>query len=1217
MVERPEDTNLDTLLSANLYDQDPQYANYRRQHGIQLASNDLPNEVTKVAQGTMLIPPQSPPRPPIAPPPSTSSKAAVDAMQSQPPPTAPQPAPATAQLPALVVPPYTGNKLVDDLMKDSPAPATPNGDMMDVDGSDSRGRGTSGTPGPSYASAEDRLKRRSMSLKDRTVLKSMTKANDAGDTPANGVSTKPKLQKSRSPNSKQRPSSPTKSSVPEEIRGYQLAGWRSLVYKKPVSSFLQTAPKVLSTKDWQVAREEQKHFKLLSRIEVLEKEGTWAFKQRVPHQPPPRHKSHHDLLLDEMKWLGQDFREERKWKIAMCFKLARWVLEWHAAEDKSTVCVDRRQHERSAAEMMDLDFLAPQDSLPRRSLSLPKDTDNAMETSEDDAMATVKTESDSTKAPEIDVPEASTEEERAWKGRDTEPRVGVDPSSIMPPALSILTSRSRKTESPALVVDPESLVYIVTSSFHLSSPPEVPSMPVFPKPPPVVIKQEVPPPAAESTTLDQPSVAPTSITPSSQPSVVTQPPPVVASTAPVLPIVPLPPTINITQATPPLALSQSPALQPLAPSATPPQQPQAPVIAPLPIPKIMLPAPDTPYQPFDTADLYYDPMPYHRIIPVSNLMSTKFIVKDNHRYDKYGRLQPEDVLDIDEEVATALPSNERYNAALFTSPLFIGRRIKDDKGFEPQPSAHQNDPSRVVVPWTTEEEDMLLTLVAQYPSNWDLVADTLASCRLGPPQAIRTAHDCFIRWGRAIKEQKANAAVAANEAAAASDASTPIMSPSTPFPMANGGASTHVNKKQKLESQHSKSLRRDEQKRIKRHSAVFDLIRQYAEQREANKPPPARPPKQINMTAHDTHQQSQLQAGVNLDSSPLTPVQLGMLKERRDKEIRSSHEQMRMMGRPPGMGAPMGYGPAYPNYRIARPAVPLGNGQIPLRPPGQPMQQGMPQQGGTVTATPLPTNVTPVLQQSGILGLVGGMPRPQLSQADLGRLLMAQQQRQQAVQQAQQQQQLRPPFQQQLTPQQMQQIIEQQQAFAALPAAQRQLLINRQQAAAAAGGVGVGNGVVRPQGQAPPNPEYLQALGRGAVGTVGPGGLPSLQFTPELLQQLNLQRAQVQQHQQQQQVGTPSSTNAPQTPGPMSPNGNVAASPRMGTAGASTPAAASSPVIEMMEDVIPGGATNDNSVENSNQIVDESETSPPHRETRATRAAAAGTTPGRSSRKRK
>lgn len=37
-----------------------------------------------------------------------------------------------------------------------------------------------------------------------------------------------------------------------------------------------------------------------------------------------------------------DFKEERKWKVAMAYTISRAVMDWHWAEDKSTVCVKTR-----------------------------------------------------------------------------------------------------------------------------------------------------------------------------------------------------------------------------------------------------------------------------------------------------------------------------------------------------------------------------------------------------------------------------------------------------------------------------------------------------------------------------------------------------------------------------------------------------------------------------------------------------------------------------------------------------------------------------------------------------------------------------------------------------------------------------------------------------------------------------------------------------------
>lgn len=40
-----------------------------------------------------------------------------------------------------------------------------------------------------------------------------------------------------------------------------------------------------------------------------------------------------------------DFKQERKWKIAMAYTLSRAVMQWHEADDKSTVCVKVKKEE--------------------------------------------------------------------------------------------------------------------------------------------------------------------------------------------------------------------------------------------------------------------------------------------------------------------------------------------------------------------------------------------------------------------------------------------------------------------------------------------------------------------------------------------------------------------------------------------------------------------------------------------------------------------------------------------------------------------------------------------------------------------------------------------------------------------------------------------------------------------------------------------------------
>lgn len=77
--------------------------------------------------------------------------------------------------------------------------------------------------------------------------------------------------------------------------------------------------------------------RILGRIQELQSQGLWSLCQPRAVPEPPRRKAHWDYLLEEMKWLREDFREERKWKIAVAKQVAGWVLEWHHATPEQRV----------------------------------------------------------------------------------------------------------------------------------------------------------------------------------------------------------------------------------------------------------------------------------------------------------------------------------------------------------------------------------------------------------------------------------------------------------------------------------------------------------------------------------------------------------------------------------------------------------------------------------------------------------------------------------------------------------------------------------------------------------------------------------------------------------------------------------------------------------------------------------------------------------------
>ncbi|XP_054029265.1 E1A-binding protein p400-like [Dryobates pubescens] len=65
---------------------------------------------------------------------------------------------------------------------------------------------------------------------------------------------------------------------------------------------------------------QQQENEILQRISALRREGLWSLKRLPKLQEAPRHKSHHDYLLEEMQWMATDFVQERRWKMVVDLK---------------------------------------------------------------------------------------------------------------------------------------------------------------------------------------------------------------------------------------------------------------------------------------------------------------------------------------------------------------------------------------------------------------------------------------------------------------------------------------------------------------------------------------------------------------------------------------------------------------------------------------------------------------------------------------------------------------------------------------------------------------------------------------------------------------------------------------------------------------------------------------------------------------------------------
>lgn len=98
-----------------------------------------------------------------------------------------------------------------------------------------------------------------------------------------------------------------------------------------IDKLLFQANKTVATTDANLALRDIQACKILRRIYQLQHQDKWSLRQPKRCPEPTRPSSHWDTLLHEVKWMRTDFREERKWKMAVAKNLAYACAEWHEA----------------------------------------------------------------------------------------------------------------------------------------------------------------------------------------------------------------------------------------------------------------------------------------------------------------------------------------------------------------------------------------------------------------------------------------------------------------------------------------------------------------------------------------------------------------------------------------------------------------------------------------------------------------------------------------------------------------------------------------------------------------------------------------------------------------------------------------------------------------------------------------------------------------------
>jgi chromatin modification-related protein VID21 len=123
-----------------------------------------------------------------------------------------------------------------------------------------------------------------------------------------------------------------------EEQDYLFTLFLNRAYAPPRGSHLNTlltaAHKTLSTSNHLLEYQEQMDCRTLRRIYALQNANRWPLRQMKRSMEPPRQGTHWDVLLDHMKWMRTDFREERKWKIAAAKSCADWCAEYVNSDEE-------------------------------------------------------------------------------------------------------------------------------------------------------------------------------------------------------------------------------------------------------------------------------------------------------------------------------------------------------------------------------------------------------------------------------------------------------------------------------------------------------------------------------------------------------------------------------------------------------------------------------------------------------------------------------------------------------------------------------------------------------------------------------------------------------------------------------------------------------------------------------------------------------------------
>ncbi|SPO44566.1 related to Chromatin modification-related protein EAF1 [Moesziomyces antarcticus] len=705
--------------------------------------------------------------------------------------------------------------------------------------------------------------------------------------------------------------------------------WYVRARASPGAGMVGKADKCLLTTDWKVAFNEQRFVRAMARIEKLKAQGEWSFRQPKKQKGPVVRKAHWDHLLEEMKWLQTDFREERRWKMAVAFQLAHEIAAWHRARtvtERASFCVpvhrpyrrrtvsDNVEQHAGTQERADADASSPAQPIAEASQDSEMQDADAPDQAQPEDLSTSehKAQLTKSKASGGDIADVTMEADEEADGALTE--AVEDAVETADQAASLRAEAMDADGDDDADADADD-VEAATAALVSGEPSKAPEVEVVREPlgqsqpmPALSVDPQQSQPATATSTVDPPAEAADSAAEKAPRALRSDPKLAETTLAAELPQqllatlrAPIFSTNVTTTIVSPAALLES--LDPEAAAAL-----------------LGIEVGDL----STTADLLEpDALSFSKMFPELPLYGGVSLPdpssKSDRRWDEGSLNQPPRLTHVTKLldsrpllVSTLEPSKNRADgrwlpdsdwivAAEQSDPL---RGVADgaDTGLPPLPGSllfarknnrasketanaasgvppepAQPDARAALFMWTTDEDSYLMTLAKQYHNNWSLVADLFNSTRLNTATDKREPWDCYDRCKR-IQQ-------------AADEGKPPPGPPQLP-------AAAETDKKGDGKDDAS-ALKRDKQgkkvggkhdgsKRKLRRSNLMEVMRKSAKRREASKQAQqTQQTKKVNLNTHETH--AQIKAG-----PAITPQSLSALKAERDQAaLRQYYEQQR------------------------------------------------------------------------------------------------------------------------------------------------------------------------------------------------------------------------------------------------------------------------------------------------------------------------------------